>query len=121
MQYAYAENARSESTVQARAQLWLSRYTTAVADLNPFGAAVARTAGVVRTARESMISASGVSWSDAAVVLVVGVDAVVGDTGVPGVAIRPSPLTGVARVVAFCRMLRAFSFSVPDFGVDRTN
>ena len=69
-------------------------------------------------------SASGVSWSDVAVVLVVGVDGVGGDAGVPGSAIRPSPLAELARVVAFCgaglnlrQHVAWIPLSVPDFGI----
>jgi hypothetical protein len=69
-------------------------------------------------------SASGVSWSDVAVVLIVGVDGVGGDAGVSGVANRPSPLGELARVVAFCGASQSLRqhvawmpLSVPDFGV----
>ena len=46
--------------------------------------------------------AYGLTWSDVAVVLLVGMDGVGGDVGVPGVVPRPLPLSELARVIAFC-------------------
>lgn len=40
--------------------------------------------------------------TDGAVVLAVGIAGVDGDSGVSGVAVRPSPLPELPRVVAFC-------------------
>ena len=52
---------------------------------------------------QSQSRACGLSWSDVAVVLIVGMDGGGGcDVGVPGVFLRPLPLSEMARVVAYC-------------------
>ena len=55
---------------------------------------------------QSRSRACGLSWSDVAVVLLVGMDGGDGGVGVPGVSLRPLPLSEMARVVAFCGVCR---------------
>ena len=56
---------------------------------------------------QSLYRACGLTWSDVAVVLLVGMDGGGGDIGVPGVALRPLPLSEMARVIAFCGVCRS--------------
>ena len=56
---------------------------------------------------QSLYRACGLTWSDVAVVLLVGMDGSGGDIGVPGVALRPLPLSEMARVIAFCGVCRS--------------
>ena len=55
---------------------------------------------------QSESRACGLTWSDVAVVLLVGMDGCGGGVGVPGVSLRPLPLSEMARVVAFCGVCR---------------
>ena len=55
----------------------------------------------------SRARACGLTWSDVAVVLLVGMDGVGGAVGVSGVDARPLPLSELARVVAFCGVCRS--------------
>ena len=73
---------------------------------------------------QSRSRACGLTWSDVAVVLLVGMDGGVGGVGVPGVSLRPLPLSEMARVVAFCGVCRKLQHfvawlppSVPGSGV----